>query len=255
MKKFLGILIFIACFSAYATPVNITSTDLGGTEDDAVSAGCETGNSWDLESTILDGTKLSIVASYDLKNGYDYTSIGDIFIDIDGNATNHSTSANTFSNSKVNYDYAIRINYSDNTYTVYKLNSTSTLSNVGNNYSYQGWLDRSNNSDVASPYKYVGGGTVIGTYTLTYQTGLSDNSSLGYTSWESKTTHNEITVDLANLGLASGTYSITSHFTITCGNDVAVGKGTISVPEPGSFSMILMGLLSLGGFAISRKRK
>jgi hypothetical protein len=45
------------------------------------------------------------------------------------------------------------------------------------------------------------------------------------------------------------------HFSIGCGNDVAPGKGKISVPEPSSFSMIMVGLMSLAGFAISRKRK
>jgi hypothetical protein len=40
---------------------------------------------------------------------------------------------------------------------------------------------------------------------------------------------------------------------MTCGNDELNGYGRI--PEPGSMSMILVGLLSLAGLAVSRKRK
>jgi hypothetical protein len=262
MKKFFGIIACIACFSAYATPIKISSTALGGTLDNQVSAGCETGNQWDLESTLLDGSQLSIVSSFNLKDGQfasgwgkTFTS-GDIFIDIkgiNGDAKNASNPAvgdltySTFSNSLVNYDYVFHLDFSNSspTYTVFKLNALSVLSNVyWDNYNSQ-----------ANPLAYVSGGTQVGgTYSLTYQINLADNAALGYTSWGSPTKHNEVTVDLANLGL-TGVHQFTSHFTIGCGNDVAVGKGTYSVPEPGSLSMILIGLLSLMGFAVSRKRK
>ncbi len=263
MKKILGILICATFFSAYSTPINITSTALGGTSDDQVSPGCETGNIWDLESTLLDGTQLSIVASYNLKTGQNasvynagawrtmnfYT--GDIFIDINGDAKIFSNPAvgdqvySTFQNINVKYDYAIDMDFTNNTYKVIQLNDNSLLSNVyWDNYNSQG-----------NPCQYVSGGTQIGgTYSLGYQTGLSDNAALGYTSWEATTQHNKLTVDLANLGLTDG-QQFTSHLAISCGNDVAVGKGTISVPEPGSLSMVLIGLLSLAGFAVSKKRK
>jgi hypothetical protein len=258
MKKFFAILACVACFSAYATPIDISKTVLGGTLDDHVSPGCVTGNQWDLESTLLDGSNLSIVSSYNLKDGQfapgwnkTFTS-GDIFIDINGDAVNASnplvgdlTYNNNFSNSLVNYDYVLDLDISANTYTAFKLNGGSTLSNVyWDNFNSQG-----------NPFQYVSGGTQIGgTYSLTYKTGLADNAALGYTSWESPTLHNSVTVDLAKLGLTDG-QQFTSHFTIGCGNDVAVGQGKIKVPEPGSFSMILIGLLSLAGGVVLRKRK
>jgi hypothetical protein len=257
MKKVFGIIACVACFSAYATPINISSTALGGTLDNQVSPGCETGNQWDLESTLLDGAKLSIVSSFNLKDGQfasgwnqTFTS-GDIFIDVNGDAKNASNPAvgdltySTFPNSLVNYDYVFHLDISNNSYTVFQLNPSSVLSNVyWDNYNSQG-----------NPLAYVSGGTQLGgAHSLNYQTNLSDNAALGYTSWESSTKHNEVTVDLANLGLADG-QQFTSHFTIGCGNDVAVGKGTYRVPEPGSLSMVLIGLLSLLGFTVSRKRK
>jgi hypothetical protein len=257
MKKFFGIIVCVACFSAYATQINISSTALGGTLNNQVSAGCETGNQWDLESTLLDGSQLSIVSSFNLKDGQlasgwgkTFTS-GDIFIDINGDAKNASNPSvgdltySTFSNSLVKYDYVLHLDFSANTYTAFQLSDASIVSNVyWDNYNSQG-----------NPLAYVSGGTQIGnTHSLTYQINLADNAALGYTSWESPTKHNEVTVDLANLGL-TGSHQFTSHFTIGCGNDVAVGKGTYSVPEPGSLSMVLIGLLSLMGFAVSRKRK
>jgi hypothetical protein len=263
LKKILGVLICATWFSAYAAPVNISKTVLGGTLDDQVSPGCEQGNIWDLESTLLDGTQLSIVASYNLKTGQDawvYKNntwnnmnfySGDIFIDVNADAQNYSNPAvgdltdGTFTNSHVKYDYVFDMDFAHNTYKVIKLNDNSLLSNVyWDNYNFQG-----------NPCQYVSGGTQIGaTYTLSYQTGLSDNAALGYTSWEATTKHNKVTVDLANLGL-TGSTNFTSHFSISCGNDVGVGQGTISVPEPSSLSMIFVGLLSLAGFAVSRKRK
>jgi hypothetical protein len=257
MKKFFAILACVACFSAYATPINISKTVLGGTLDDQVSPGCVTGNQWDLESTLLDGSQLSIVSSYNLKDGQfasgwnkTFTS-GDIFIDINGDAKNASNPAvgdltySTFPNSLVKYDYALHLDFSANTYTAFQLSDASIVSNVyWDNHNAQG-----------NPFQYVSGGTQIGgTYSLTYKTGLADNAALGYTSWESPTLHNSVTVDLANLNLSDG-QKFTSHFTIGCGNDVAVGQGTIKVPEPGAFSMIFLGLLSLAGCAVSRKRK
>lgn len=256
MNKLLSFIVCLSFASVYANQVNISSTQLGGTLDNQVSAGCETGNQWDLESTLLNGSKLSIAASYNLKNGqYDAGwnqtfSSGDLFIDINGDAKNASNPSvgdltySTFSNSLVNYDYALHLDYNTNTYQAYQLNSSSVVSNVyWDNYNAQG-----------NPLAYVSGGTLLGRYAFTYQTGLADNSALGFTSWGTSTTHNEITIDLADIGLKDG-QNFTSHFTIGCGNDVAVGKSTVSVPEPASFSMLLIGLMSFAGGAFIRKRK
>jgi hypothetical protein len=268
MKKLCLSIVCAACFSVYATPINITSTALGGKGDNQVCPADQPGNQWDLESVLLDGTKLSIVGSFNFKAGqYDPGTkqtflSGDIFIDLNGDATDATVPGITdkkyvdFSNSLVKYDYAISLNFSANTYTIYQLKSTSILESP--------YFGKTNG--VGDPYKYVSGGTTVGTYALNYQTGLADNPSLGYTSWMpnakngltgssfGKVTHNEVTVDLAPLGLKNG-QKITSHLTIGCGNDVITGQGCIKLPEPGSLPMIITGLISLLGIAVSRKRK
>jgi hypothetical protein len=268
MKKTVLLVVCAVCFTAYATPVNITSTALGGKGDNQVCPADQPGNQWDLESVLLDNTKLSIVGSFNFKTGqYDPGTkqtfySGDIFIDLNGDATNGTISGlsdkkyTNFSNSLVKYDYAISLNFSSSTYSIYQLSNTSVLESA--------YFGKTNSA--GDPFKYVSGGKTLGTYALNYQIGLADNSSLGYTSWMpnakngltgssfGKVTHNEVTVDLAPLGLKNGE-KVTSHFTIGCGNDVITGQGYIKLPEPGALSLIITGMLSLIGIAVSRRKK
>ena len=260
MKVLLSaVCIGLFCFSAFATPINITSSKLGGLGNNQVSPGCDQGNAWDLESVLLDGSLLSIVATFDLKNGetdpyragVSYSS-GDIFIDLNNDAKNYQVSSPngayyehyfTFKNSYTQYDYAIKLDFSTNTYTAYKLDDNSLLQSVYfNNYDL--------NFD-GNPFTLVSGGTEVGGGTLDYQTGLADNAGLGYTSWGTTTLHNKVTIDLASLHAQIN--DLTTHFTIGCGNDVLVGSA--KVPEPGALSLLGLGLLSMIGIAATRRKK
>ena len=242
MKKLISMLILAACVSAFATPVNITVTGTtpvsidwyglpGFTHvppgDNEVMPGCIQGNAWDLEAVLLEGSQLSLVGSYDFANGCDGYTSGDLFLALNGDTK---------------YDYALRFDFVNSKYNVLDLSS---------GYSYIHATDIS----ASDPFKVKDGtAPVIGSpLSFTYLTGLPDNAGLGYTSWESPTSHNEITVDLGNFLVLTTGEEITTHFTIGCGNDELNGHGRI--PEPGSLSMILVGLLSLAGLAVSRKRK
>jgi hypothetical protein len=247
MKKLVAMLVLAAGLSAFATPVNITVVgpqDTAGWPsggytnvppgDNEVMPGNLHGNNWDMEAVLLDGNSLSLVGSYDWANGYDGTKAGDLFIAVDGSPT---------------YDYALRFDYTTSQYDVYQISSTTKFVKV-----YE-------NSNSASNPFMVDALTAsdIGTYGFTYQTGLADNAALGYTTWLgtgdgiTNAKHDEITVDLGDfISLKTGDL-IASHITMSCGNDELVGFG--KVPEPGSLSMILVGLLSIVGLAISRKRK
>jgi len=250
MKKLISLLVLAACFSAFATPVNITvvgpiavSTWNGDPVppfntnvppgDNQVLPDNLLGNNWDMEAVILDGSKLSLVASYDWMNGVpsDAVTTGDLFLAVNGDTK---------------YDYALRFNFGTDNYDVYKIVSGTTFNSVNDG----------KNGLLANPFTVVAGSANdLGDHAFLYTTGLSDNAALGYTSWPGygKTTHNEITLNLADfLSLTAGE-EIATHITMTCGNDELNGHGRI--PEPGSLSMILVGLLSLGGLALSRKRK
>ncbi len=246
MKKLVAMLVLAAGLSAFATPVNITvvgatpvsvnwynspATTQVPPGDNEVMPGNVMGNAWDMEAVLLDGNNLSLVGSYDWANGVpsDNVSTGDLFIAVNGSST---------------YNYALVFDYNADTYTAYQLNSGSQFLGV----------NQGQNIPFSNPFELVTStATDIGSYGFQYQTGLSDDAALGYTSWETPTTHNEISVDLGNfLALTTGE-EIASHITMTCGNDELNGFG--KVPEPGSLSMILVGLLSIVGLAISRKRK
>ena len=255
MKKLVAMLVLAAGLSAFATPVNITVvgatqvssiwygipvTDQVPPGDNEVMPGNTPANAWDMEAVLLDGNNLSLVGSYDWANGVpsENVSTGDLFVAVNGSST---------------YNYALRFNFTSSTYDVYHLSSTSTYVVPGT----PGYFDLT-----SCPFE-VNASTAkdIGSYGFQYQTGLSDNAALGYTSWTAgpvydgfgPTTHNEITVDLANFLTLTTGEEIATHITMSCGNDELNGHGR--VPEPGSLSMILVGLMSIVGLAISRKRK
>jgi hypothetical protein len=246
MKRLVAMLVLVAGVSVFATPVNITVTGttpvsidwfgLPGTTvvppgDNQMMPGTDRSNAWDMEAVLLDGNNLSLVASYDWANGEPFGSTmvttGDLFIAVNGSST---------------YNYALRFDYGTSNYDVYQLSSSSKFI-VPDDFILG-----------SAPFEVdASTATDIGTHGFQYQTGLSDDAALGYTSWGTSTTHNEITLDLANfLALQTGE-EIATHITMSCGNDELNGFGR--VPEPGSLSMILVGLLSLGGLALSRKRK
>lgn len=258
MKKFFGLLaIGTLCCSTIASPTNITKVGvLGGLSDNQTSPGCISNNQWDLESFLMDGTKLSLVSTFDQKNGVDWSdninyALGDIFIDLDGNAQNYFNQTlnypGTFKNNLTNWDYAIKLDYSTLTYTQYALTGNSNLYAVNEAYN-----QLNSNGD---PYRLkISNEVIVGTGSLSYVTGLADNSSLGYTSFESSTTHNMTTVDIGSL-LKPGNNNITAHVTMLCGNDIVTGKTSVNVPEPSIISIFLLGFSMLSVGLIKRPKK
>jgi hypothetical protein len=240
MNKLVSLLVLAISIAAFATPVNITVTGTtpipytwpsGGSTvvppgDNEVLPDNLLGNNADLEAMLLDGSQLSLVASYDLKNG----TPGDLFLALNGDTK---------------YDYALRFDFTTSNYDVYQIAPLTTLFTNGPDMDGK-------NAAYASPFQVVAStATDIGSFDFTYKTGLADNAALGYTSWPGygTTTHNEITeVNLADFLTLSTGEEIATHFTIGCGNDELNGHGRI--PEPGSMSMILVGLLSLVGLAV-----
>ena len=241
----------VATLVLAAAPVhatNITIPDLvgsgsgwyGAQEDQEVEPGCVQAQRWDLEGFYLDGSILAMVGGYDFAAGQDGFLSGDLFLDVDGDVVFGTdnfgrTGDNGYYNvgNRWGYDYAINLNFANSTYTVLAIDSGTLVT------AYYRQNDESN------PWRYSGGGTQVTTGGFAYATGLA--------SYDAQTggTHNVVSLDLGGF-LDPGT-DFTAHFTMGCGNDNLMGRGTTaSVPEPGTLMLLGAGLVGLAGI---RRRK
>lgn len=243
--------------SAFAFGVNITISDKnyntsGDTwytnhEDQEVEPGMQTGQQWDLEAFFQNGTLVTMVGGYNFVNGESGNGTvwksGDLFIDVDGDAVygdidgaqgNTTPVANNYG-----YDFVLDLNDNMTSYNIYKITDTSTV--------YNAFYAQNQGS---SPWRYADGGTLIGSGTIIYQTGLSD-AATGFLGGN----HNAVTVDLGfltNLAWSKPLAStFTLHYTMGCGNDNLMGSYA-PVPEPSTILLIGAGLLGVVG--MTRKR-
>ncbi len=295
MKKLvLSVIIVVLSSGAFAAglgtditifdKVNCGTTGWNGVqEDQEVEPGNSTGQSWDLEGFFLDGNVLNMVGGYDFVNGNGGVMSGDLFIDVDGDATYGTDTlprtGNGYKNSEFDYgfDYVLDFDFEHMTYKVIDLSGTDKWLSV-----YYG------NNDESNPYRYVSGGTQVGSGTIGYQTGLTnaqtgllgdaassdggdghdghdghdggdDHNGGGTTTTGS---HNLVSLDLFdNTGWDLDSYladGLLFHFTMGCGNDNLMGRinatpdsDPVPVPEPASLA--LMGL-GVGGLLIRTRR-
>lgn len=236
---FLAGALIMSAGAAHAMNITIWDKQGSGTgwygvqEDQEVEPGCVTGQFWDLEGFYLNGNTLSMVGGYDFKNGKDGFDSGDIFIGRTGNVVYGTDNFNaTGSNGIVSvtnqwrYDYAIDLNFSTNTYTLYGITNSSLLTAY-----YR-------NNDESNPWAYQSGGTQLGTGAFSYAT-LTDAAAIaaGFGDFNGNDTHNVVSLELDFLPAGS----FIAHFTMECGNDNLMGS--VNVPESGT-------LLLFSGFLL-----
>lgn len=263
------------CLSLLAAPLhlamaaNITVNDTmsgsgswqGVGEIHEVEPGCVGSHAWDLEAFTLQASRLSLIGGYNFKNGFEGTTTGHIFFDVDGNAKYGSTATGLSPSGNGNlsmanpfgYDYAAVLNFANNTYDLYSLTAISPLltgyyaQNSGSNP----W--RYDLQNDANQNRVLGG-------SLTYQSDLSStdvNSQYGVDASLSGPYHNVVSLDLPALFADK---DILTHYTMSCGNDNIIGSAHIpgtppnepsSVPDAGA-SGLLLGL-GLGAISLLRR--
>lgn len=242
---------------ANATPINITVADGNSDpsfwrydgwytdvksgfqiEDNEVERGCVYTQYWDLEGFFLEGTELSVVGGFNFKDGYDYYGndnpfmAGDIFINTEGDCDV--------------YEYVIVMNYAGNGYDVREIDAFTQV----------GLVSEDINTPESNPFNWLSGGSLVSGAGGTLSFNTIEGDYLECQGYKGNETHYEVSnIDLSFLE-EEGVTDFSLHYTIDCGNDMIKGDGSISIPEPGTFSLLFMGSLCMIGFwALRRKRK
>jgi hypothetical protein len=288
--KAVGLLLGMGLTQVMAVPVNITRQDNDprlwgfngagsltaggynnrgnfgiGAEDNETEVGTISGQQWDMEAFVLNGTQLSIVAGFDLLNGVQAHNIsaGDLFIKVGGGTPAFSPTnfgAGNVRNSVYNYNYAIDLSKATRfgnasfgpTAQVYSLSSTTWLNSTI--YDQFG----------ANPWKYdnnlnAGAGAATA---ISYVTGVADNApalqALGLGSLVGGY-HNILTI---NLNFLTGTIlpgtPIHFSYTMECGNDSLKGfvaSSFFQVPDStSSLLLVAAGMLLMIPFGLKRRK-
>lgn len=225
------------------------------------------GHVWDLTAFQAANNNLAIIAGYDLQNGYEGQTLGDLFIKSSSNPlspappygqnpnglTNNIVSGYTDGTTNLNsywgYNYSIRFTFTSNnggTYVVYTPGDNAMDIMHGS--------AGGNAGDVSNPWQIGTGWTSYGNGTFTYQTGLTvlDDNNNPYPGG----TFNVISG--INLSFLHGAPSYL-HLTYECGNDNLMGyvadPAGSNVPIPGSLLLLGSGLAGLSLTGLRRRQQ
>lgn len=222
------------------------------TEYYEVEPGMLTGSHWDLAAFVNPAAgRLGVLSGYDLQNGKDGLTIGDMFVSInpislvpnpDPNYNYSQFTPNTFG-----YDFAVRFNFVSGTYTVFDLEPDTSLEN--GMYFSQNYNSASNPWRVAGPADEIASGNMFYTNNLVNATA---DSLAGFDVTSAYKYYLEVDTDWL-APLLGNNPQVLYKLTMECGNDNMLGfqtGGFTRVPDNATMiSLLGMGLMALAGIA------
>ncbi len=252
-----------------------------GSEYEEVEPGMETGKKWDLiaftaDHSVVTNQKLGILGTFDLKNGAGSPRFvgGDIFISTNPTQVQNYIDGFNFGPQSNNngapgrYDFALRMNFTTNSYDIYQLSATTVFENTY--YDAQNYNAPSNPWKLASVGNGVNGLTYLGNRSLSYQSVISNAAGSALAGFAVTGGSNNTIgardrlnyVELNNMEWLSPYLNASNpvsyfHYTMECGNDNLIGldsTGFRRVPDQAS-TLVLVGLALLGLPAIRSFRR
>jgi hypothetical protein len=223
----------------------------GIAEDNETEPGTAIGQHWDVEAFRVNGLTLSMIGGFNFMTGEDTYASGDIFIDIDGDATWGTDigggGTKVKSNSLFKYDYVIDLQQTVNS------SYDSTVSSIGTQYTVYK-LDENSDQVISvavaanaesNPWIYHAGGEAV-TGFVGRDIGIGFYTGGEYAGFDGNNIHHMLQFDLGFLGatIPDGTVF---KFAMECGNDNLVGVYN-NVPDQGATIAFLgFGLALVGG--------
>ncbi len=234
----------------------------GGGEDSEVEYYNAANQHWDLEGFYLKQATLTMVGGFNFQTGENYGGShydsGDIFIasgtpSYGLNAKNSADYNYSTIPNKYGYDYVVRLDLDNNTFTCYAIDANSMVMTAKYNQA---------DNTGSNPWRYVEGGTDPRTGNLAFSGPLTSaavnaNITSGPALQGDGTDDNHyvLTIDLSHL-LADGEYFF--HYTYGCGNDLLMGAGNLVNPNPAPLPSTLLllgtGVVGLAGLRWRRRR-
>ena len=192
------------------------------------------------------GTVLTI----GLQAGFDLRNLANGYLHTDHRRYYAGDLALSFDNTPTTYEYAVDFGLKTLDYYGHNVGLGSGNTDPAGLYRVSAW-----NNQIAfptsSPFAMDAGTWVVGLNKIGGVTQNFTGSGYPTSGPAGKSYYRIVSFDLAGLGLGD---NLSAHWTMSCGNDVIGGRGTVThkVPEPSTLVLLGAGLL---GISVMRRRR